>query len=79
MDELVFDCTAMTGYDREARKAFVDWHRAMAKHISRIAIVTVNPLWDLVIAAMALASATRMQSFRNRSAALNWLGEVSPD
>ena len=70
---LLFDCRTMTGYDREARQMFVDWHRGSAAHVLRIAIVTDNPLWPLVVSTMALATGKQMKAFSIKQAALNWL------
>lgn len=76
---LVFDCSRMTGYDREARQAFVNWHRDSAARIDRIAIVTANPLWHLVVSAMALATGKHMKPFADKHAAKNWLVQTRPD
>ena len=54
---LLVDCVGMTGYDAEARAQFVSWNAAHRHRIDRVAIVTDNALWHMVIAAMSLASA----------------------
>lgn len=71
---LLFDCRTMRGYDREARQLFVDWHRECSARVVRIAVVTENPLWPLVVSAMALASHREMKAFSNKEAAMRWLG-----
>jgi hypothetical protein len=70
---LLFDCRTMTGYDREARELFVNWHRRCSARGCRIAILLENPLWHLVVAAMALASGKQMKSFSDRPSAIGWL------
>ena len=66
------DCSAMTGYDTEARVAFVDWARSNRKRLARIAIVTNNALWHMVISAMRLASSTEMKAFSDVGPARAW-------
>lgn len=70
---ILVDCRRMTGYDREARQAFIDWHKASLGHIHFTAIVTENPLWNLVVSTMGLASGAHMKSFSSKQAAMNWL------
>ena len=65
----------MTGYDREAREEFVAWHRQSASHVVRVAVVTENMLWHLVVSAMALASGKAMKPFDSMAAAQNWLNQ----
>jgi MFS superfamily sulfate permease-like transporter len=71
--ELLFDCRTMTGYDAEARTRFVEWHKQHRERLGRVAIVTDNPLWHVVISAMSLAARHQMQSFTTRVAAETWL------
>ncbi len=70
---LVVDCAEMTGYDAEARERFVEWNRAHHAQIARIAIVTQNRLWHMVISAMSLATSQPMRPFDDRDAARAWL------
>jgi hypothetical protein len=70
---LLFDCLHMTGYDTEARERFVEWHKKQGKQITRVAILTTNPIWSVVIAAMALASGHSMKAFSRRAEAESWL------
>jgi hypothetical protein len=74
---VLFDCLTMTGYDRVSREAFVDWHRAHKARIDRVAILTSNPLWHLVISAMSLAAKTPMGAFSTRKASEEWLMAAS--
>lgn len=75
--DVVFDCLRMTGYDMEAREAFVDWHRRMGTRLGRIAIITERRLWHLIISGMGLASQQHMKAFHTFADALPWLAEQS--
>ncbi len=70
---LVVDARAMSGYDKEARELFVAWNSEHRPRIARIAILTDNKLWYIVIAAMALASGQRMKAFSTFDEASEWL------
>ena len=70
---LVIDCTAMTGYESAARVAFVDWNRKHKANIRRVAVITPNKLWHMVVAAMSLATGQPMQAFDDRARASEWL------
>jgi len=72
---VVLDCRPMDSYDFSARKAFVDWNEQHRGRIRRVAIVTANPLWPLVISAMALASKQNMKAFRSAEDAGHWASE----
>lgn len=69
---VIVDCLAMTGYDLDARKTFVEWNAESRTRVDRVAIITDKQLWQLVVTAMALASGQRMQPFSTRSAGLEW-------
>jgi hypothetical protein len=73
---LVVDIVKMTGYDSAARAKYIQWHQ---KHRSRlvVAVVTTNPLWRMVIAAVALAATGRMRAFDSMPAAVGWLEGLS--
>jgi hypothetical protein len=70
---LLFDCSAMTGYELSARNAFVEWHRAHRDRVRGVAIVTTRTLWHMVIAAMAFASGQVMKPFETVDQAERWL------
>jgi len=72
---LLVDALNMTDYDNAARDAFVRFGAEQRKRVRRIAIVTGNRLWMMVIAAMALASGQIMRGFTTREAANAWLHE----
>lgn len=71
--DLIFDCSKMTSYDTDAREHFVEWHRQSRSRLRCIAIVTKNPLWHVVISAMALATGHDMKIFPERAAAEAWV------
>lgn len=76
--DVVFDCSGMTGYTPDARGRFVDWHRAHRASIGRVAIVTENTLWHMVVATMSLASGRSMRCFQSVEAALRWVSPLAP-
>lgn len=69
---VVLDCSRMEGYDLDARHAFVEWNKRWRDHISRVAIVTSNRLYHVVIGAMSLASGQAMKGFAEREEAEAW-------
>lgn len=72
---LVVDCSTMTGYDRDARAYFMEWHARHRTQIAKVAVVTQRPLWHGVVLAMGLASRVNMRAFDRREQALAWLDE----
>ena len=75
---LLVDCRQMTGYDADARALFVSWNSSHRARIRRVAILTTNPVWHMVIAAMAVASGQKMKAFNGPDAAVAWLHEGKP-
>ncbi|MFO0684042.1 MAG: STAS/SEC14 domain-containing protein [Sandaracinus sp.] len=73
---IVVDCLAMTGYDLEARHAFVAWHTRNAGRVARVAIVTTNPLHHMVIRAMSLAAGVPMRAFSVLVEAERWAADA---
>ena len=74
--QVVFDCTRMTGYTADARGHFVDWHRAHRARLGRVAIVTDNTLWHMVVATMSLASGRAMKCFQTVESAQTWVAPM---
>lgn len=73
---LLVDCSRMTGYDADARALFVAWNRDHKKRIDRVAIITDNGLWHVVVSAMALASGRKMKAFQSRAEAVSWTNQT---
>lgn len=73
---VLLDCLAMEGYDLDARHAFVDWNSQWRSRVSRVAIVTHNRLYHVVIATMSLAARQAMKGFSTTDEALDWLAET---
>ncbi len=69
---LLVNCAAMTGYDAEARRLFMDWNAARKRRIAAVAVVTDKPLWHVVVSAMALASSQVMRAFDTEVDAEAW-------
>jgi hypothetical protein len=70
---VLVDCTAMQAYDLDARSTFTQWLSRHRARLSRVAIVTPNTMWHLVVSAMALASRTRLKAFMTLDEARHWL------
>ncbi len=70
---LLLDCRTMTGYDGEARAHFVEWNTAHRRRVERVAVVTGNTLWHMVVSAMSLASRQEMRAFSELDPARSWL------
>ena len=70
---LVVDCRKMTGYDLDTRHAFIAWNRTMRGHVRRVAVVTENVLWHMVVATMALAAGQQIRAFKESAEATAWL------
>jgi hypothetical protein len=70
---LIVDCLSMTGYDPDARAVFVEWNKSSRGRVRRVAILTTNSLWRMVISVMGMASSTEMKPFTSRSDAMVWL------
>jgi hypothetical protein len=73
MMALVVDCLPMTGYDIDARHAFVEWNREHKARIRAVAVVTPKVIWQMVVGAMSLASGQTMKAFDTEPQALAWL------
>lgn len=72
---VLVDCLAMTSYDSEARSRFIRWGRESVQRLDRVAILTTNTLWHMIIRAMALASGVQMRPFAQSADAQTWLTE----
>lgn len=70
---LLVDAQRMTDYDPAASALFVRFGADQRKRLRRVAIVTNNKLWLMVIAAMSLASGQSMRGFATRELASAWL------
>jgi hypothetical protein len=75
---VLIDCSEMAGYDLDARHAFVEWNGKWRTKIERVAIVTANRVYHVVISAMSLASGQAMRGFAEREAALAWAHDEPP-
>lgn len=74
---VLIDCREMAGYDLDARHAFVEWNSAWRPKIAKVAIVTTNRLYHVVISGMALASGQAMRGFAEHDAAVAWANEAT--
>jgi hypothetical protein len=70
---LLVDCSNMTGYDADARRGFMEWHRSAAAQVQRSAVVTDRRMWQMIVAAMAGASRIPLKAFSTHAEAREWL------
>ena len=73
--DLLVDALRMTDYDQDARTLFVSFNAETRERLRRVAILTDNRLYLMVIAAMSLAARQTMRAFSSRDAALAWFAE----
>jgi hypothetical protein len=73
---LLINCLPMTGYDLDARNTFVEWNKAHRPRIAGVAIVTIKPAWQMVVAVMAMASGQQMRAFAAVDEARSWLASL---
>jgi hypothetical protein len=72
---VLIDCLEMADYDLDARHAFVEWNSQWRSRIRKVAIVTTNRLYHVVINGMALAAGQSMRGFAEYAPALAWARE----
>jgi len=71
--KLIVDCSTMTSYDMAARSTFVEWNKKWRRSIDRVAIVTENTLFHMVIRIMAKVTSQQMKYFTNLDSAVEWI------
>ena len=74
---LVVDCRSMTDYERAAREYFVDWNRRHRDRIERVAVITANIAYRMIVSTMGLVSKQSMRAFPEPDEAYAWLSEQS--
>lgn len=70
---LLVDATVLTGYDADARDSFSKWTRTHRQLVAAVAVVTRNPMYRMVVSAMAVATDQRMAAFAELNEAHAWL------
>ena len=70
---LIVECSMMTSYTPEARALFVKWNREHKGALTHVAVVTIKPMWRLVVSAMSLASTQEMRAFNRLADARSWI------
>jgi hypothetical protein len=54
----------------------MSWNARFRSRIDRVAVLTDNILWHMVVGAMAVASGQRMKAFDTLEAADTWLNKT---
>ena len=72
---LIVDCSSMTGYDMAARSTFIEWNKKWRRSINKVAIVTENTLFHMVIRIMAKVTSQQMKYFTDLGSAVEWAQE----
>lgn len=70
---LMIDCRRVEGYEGESRDRIVTWARSQRDRVDRVAIVTDNVLWQMVLRTSSLASRQSMRGFTDIEDAFDWL------
>ncbi len=70
---LIVDCSNMSGYDMDARSTFVEWNKKWRRRIDRVAIITDNTLFHMVIRIMAKVTSQQMKYFTSLDSAVEWI------
>lgn len=70
---LMIDCRRVEGYEGTARDRIVRWARSQRDRVDRVAVVTDNVLWQMVLRTSSLASAQAMRGFTDIEDAFDWL------
>jgi hypothetical protein len=70
---VVVDASEMRDYTPEARSRFIQFARALPRR-TRLGIITKNPMWRIVIAAMGLAASREIRVFPDLVGARAWQG-----
>jgi len=71
---LMVDCRRVDGYEGDARDRIVKWARTQRDRVDRVAVVTDNVLWQMVLRTSSLASRQSMRGFTDIEDAFDWLG-----
>ncbi len=70
---LMIDCRRVEGYEGDSRDRIVKWARSQRDRVDRVAIVTDNVLWQMVLRTSSLASRQSMRGFTDIEDAFDWL------
>jgi SpoIIAA-like len=73
LSAVIVDCSSMDGYDVDARAHFTAWLERHRSQMPKIAVVTHNRLYHLVISAMRLATGARVKAFDTLEEARAWV------
>ena len=70
---LIVDCREMTSYANDARESFIEWNKRHKSRIRRVAILTDNLLYRMVISTMRLMTDQDMRAFADEESANEWV------
>jgi hypothetical protein len=70
---LMIDCRRVEGYEGDARDRLTKWARTQRDRVDRVAVVTDNVLWQMVLRTSSLASQQAMRGFTDIEDAFDWL------
>lgn len=73
--DILVDTLGMTGYEGDARNAFVGWFKERKARFRKVGIVSNKLAWHIAINTMALASGVKMKPFDSAAAAKEWLAQ----
>ncbi len=70
---LLVDCQQMRGCEPKAKELFVAWNRDHRHVVDRVAVVSSNFIYRMMVSVMALRAEQTMRAFSDRDSALRWL------
>ncbi len=70
---LMIDCRRVDEYEGDARDRIIKWARTQRDRVDRVAVVTDNVLWQMVLRTSSLASRQSMRGFTDIEDAFDWL------
>lgn len=70
---LLIDSRRVERYEGEARDRIVRWARSQRDRVDRVAIVTDNVLWQMVLRTSSLSSSQAMRGFTDIEDAFDWV------
>jgi hypothetical protein len=70
---LLLDCRLVETYAGDARNHLMSWSRAQGDRVDRVAIVTEQVLWSMVIRTSSIGTTQKMRPFADIDEAFDWL------
>ena len=73
---ILLDITEVQDYSMEAHRVLIDWAKANAKRLDRIAVLSDHSIWDCLVSVLAKESKVSTKTFSTHDRATLWLGQA---